>query len=103
MKILIKKATIISPTSPLNGQTKDIFITDGTISKIADDITEKADHTLEEKGLCVSAGWMDMFADFGDPGFEQKESIDTGTLIHCTERKTGSCKYSSQRRCKQKD
>ena len=80
MKILIKKATIISPTSPLNGQTKDIFITDGTISKIADDITEKADHTLEEKGLCVSAGWMDMFADFGDPGFEQKENIDTGTL-----------------------
>jgi dihydroorotase len=80
MKILIKKATIISPTSPFNGQTKDIFITGGTISKIADTITEKADHVLEQEGLCVSIGWMDMFADFGDPGFEQKESIETGTL-----------------------
>lgn len=80
MKILIKKATIISPTSPFNGQTKDIFITGGTISKIADAITEKTDHVLEQKGLCVSIGWMDMFADFGDPGFEQKESIETGAL-----------------------
>jgi len=80
MKVLIKKATIISPTSPFNGQTKNIFITGGTIPKIADDITEKADHVLEQKGLCVSIGWMDMFADFGDPGFEQKESIETGAL-----------------------
>ena len=80
MKILIKKATIISPSSPFNGQTKDIFITGGKISKIADDITEKADHTLVQEGLCVSIGWMDMFADFADPGFEQKESIETGAL-----------------------
>ena len=80
MKVLIKKATIISPSSPFNGQTKDIFITGGNISKIADAINEKADHTLEQKGLCVSIGWMDMFADFGDPGFEQKESIETGAM-----------------------
>lgn len=80
MKVLIKKAAIISPSSPLNGQTKDIFITGSKISKIADDITEKADQIVEQQGLCVSAGWMDMFADFGDPGFEQKESIDTGAL-----------------------
>ncbi len=80
MKVLIKKATIISPSSPLNGQTKDIFITGGKISKIADAIAEKADHTIEQEGLCVSIGWMDMFADFGDPGYEQKESIETGAL-----------------------
>ncbi|MEP7254130.1 MAG: dihydroorotase [Ferruginibacter sp.] len=84
MKILIKKATIISPSSPFNGQIKDIFITGGKISKIADDITEKADHTLAQDGLCVSIGWMDMFADFGDPGYEQKESIETGALAAAT-------------------
>lgn len=78
MKILIKKAAIISPSSPLNGQIKDIFIAGGKISKIADDINEKADQVIEHKGLCVSIGWMDMFADFADPGFEQKESIETG-------------------------
>ena len=79
MNVLIKQATIISPTSPFNGQIKDIFIKAGKISKIEDSISEKADETVEYKGLCVSIGWMDMFADFGDPGFEQKENLDSGT------------------------
>ncbi len=78
MKILIKQAKIISPSSPFNGQTKDILIVNGKISKIDDDINEKADQLIELEGLCASIGWMDIFADFGDPGFEQKESIETG-------------------------
>src|SRR6188768_1334217 len=78
MKILIKQAKIISPSSPFNGQIKDIFIANGKIVKIADAVTEKSDQTIEQDGLCVSIGWMDLFADFGDPGFEYKESIETG-------------------------
>ncbi|MGB4843133.1 MAG: dihydroorotase [Ferruginibacter sp.] len=78
MNILIKQATIISSSSPFNGQTQDILIVDGKISTIADAITEKADKVIDQKGLCVSIGWMDIFADFADPGFEQKESIETG-------------------------
>lgn len=78
MKILIKQATIISPSSPLNGQIKDILITDGTISAISDSISENAGQVIAQEGLCVSIGWMDMFADFADPGYEQKESIESG-------------------------
>ena len=78
MNVLIKQAKIISPSSPLNGQTKDILITDGIISKIADSISDKSDQVIEQDGLCVSIGWMDTFADFADPGFEYKESIETG-------------------------
>ena len=78
MNVLIKQATIVSSSSPFNGQIKDILITDGKISGIADAINEKADQIIAHDGLCVSIGWMDMFADFGDPGFEQKESIETG-------------------------
>ena len=78
MKILIKQATIIAPYSPLNGQIKDILITDGKITTISDAVTVKADQTIIQNGLCVSIGWMDMFADFGDPGFEQKENIESG-------------------------
>ena len=79
MKVLIKQAQIISSSSPFNGQIKDILITKGKIEKIADSITEKADQTVEEKGLCVSIGWMDVFADFGDPGFEYRENIESGS------------------------
>ena len=78
MKILIKQATIISPSSPFNGQIKDILIADGIISAISNDITEKADETVVQDGLCISIGWMDMFADFADPGYEQKENIESG-------------------------
>ena len=78
MKILIKQAKIISPSSPFNGQTQDILIAGGKISQIADSITEKADKTIEQAGLCVSIGWMDIFADFADPGFEQKENMLSG-------------------------
>ena len=78
MKILIKQATIIAPSSPFNGQIKDIFIKEGTIASIGTNLTDKADQTIEMAGLCVSIGWMDMLADFGDPGFEQKENIESG-------------------------
>lgn len=79
MQVLIKQAKIISPSSPFNGQTKDILITNGIIIKIADSITDAADKVIEQNGLCVSAGWMDSFSSFGDPGFEYKETLKTGT------------------------
>lgn len=78
MKVLIKQVHIISPSSPFNGQTKDIFIIDGIISRIADGITEKADQVIEQEGLSASIGWMDIFADFGDPGHENRETMETG-------------------------
>jgi len=78
MKILIKQANIISPSSPFNGQSKDILISNGKISGIDDNISEKADQVIEHKGLCVSIGWMDMFADFADPGHEHRENIESG-------------------------
>lgn len=78
MKVLIKQARIISPTSPFNGQIKDILISDGNITTIADAITETADQLVEQPGLCVSIGWMDIFANFADPGYEYKETLETG-------------------------
>lgn len=79
MQVLIKQAKIISPASPLNGLTKDILITNGIIAKIADTITDNAAQVIEQAGLCISIGWMDIFSSFGDPGFEYKETLETGT------------------------
>ncbi len=78
MQVLIKQATIVSSSSPLNGQTKDILVSNGIIAKIADNITDNADEVIAQAGLHVSIGWMDVFANFGDPGFEYKETIETG-------------------------
>ena len=78
MKVLIKQATIISPSSPFNGQTQDILITDGIITAIEENITDKNAEIIQEEGLCASTGWMDIFADFGDPGYEYRETVETG-------------------------
>lgn len=80
MKVLIKQARIICPSSPFNGQNKDIFINEGIIACIADNIREAATYTVQQQGLCVSIGWTDIFADFADPGYEQRETIATGTI-----------------------
>jgi dihydroorotase len=78
MKLLLKQVSIITAHSPFNGQTKDILITDGVITQIADTINSTDATVVAQQNLCVSIGWMDIFASFGDPGFEYKETLETG-------------------------
>lgn len=78
MKILVRQATIADPNSPFNGRVTDILINGQQISKIAPHITEKADEVIEAAGLIVSPGWVDIFSHFCDPGFEYKETLETG-------------------------
>lgn len=78
MKILIKQARIVDPHSPFSGQTTDIFIENGFITRIGNNITDNADREITAKGLHVSPGWVDVFASFADPGYEYKETLETG-------------------------
>jgi dihydroorotase len=78
MKVLIKKAIIVSPTSPFHGKIKDILIEDGIISKIDDGVEIDTENIIEIPGLNVSQGWMDCFANFCDPGEEFKETLQSG-------------------------
>jgi len=78
MKTLIKNTTIISKGSALNGKKKDLLIVNGIIEKIEDSITDAADETIQGENLHVSTGWFDMTASFCDPGYEHKETIESG-------------------------
>jgi len=80
MNILIKHARVVDPHSPFNGQSVDIFIEHGIINQIDTKISIEADKVIDSNGLCVSPGWVDMFANFADPGYEFKESLETGSL-----------------------
>lgn len=82
MNILIREATIISANSSLNNKVMDLLIEGGVIVEIKKNINPKGNvKVIEEKGLHVSAGWIDMQAVSCDPGFEFKEDLDT--LIKC--------------------
>ncbi|MBI2282657.1 MAG: dihydroorotase [Bacteroidetes bacterium] len=78
MKILVKQAVIADPGSPYHGQVTDILINGEQISKIAPNITDTADEIIDAAGALVSQGWVDIFAHFCDPGYEYKETLETG-------------------------
>ena len=78
MKVLIKRAIIVSPSSPFHGKLKDIFIDNGIISEIGTNLKKDADEIVDVKGIHVSCGWVDCFANFCDPGQEFKETLETG-------------------------
>lgn len=79
MKLLIKQACITDPSSSHHGKTLDILIDQGIIRDILPSISEKTDEVIEQKGLKVSPGWVDIFSNFADPGFEFKETLHTGS------------------------
>ena len=79
MKVLIKRAIIISKASPFHGKSLDILMENGIISAIGNNLKTKADKTININGLYVSSGWMDCFANFCDPGQEYKETLETGS------------------------
>lgn len=78
MKILVKQAVIADPGSPYHGQTTDILINGEQISKIAPNISDTADEIIDATGALVSQGWVDIFSHFCDPGYEYRETLETG-------------------------
>ena len=78
MKVLLQQVQIIDPSSSFHRTINDIFIESGSIVEINESINAEADSTISGENLHVSTGWVDLFANFGDPGYEFKESLDTG-------------------------
>jgi dihydroorotase len=78
MKLLIKQAKIICSNTALHGDIKDIFIEDGIITRISDYLDVQADKTITSDNLHISIGWMDVFAEFSDPGYEYRETLESG-------------------------
>ena len=78
MKILIAQACIIDRQSPHNGTIRDILIEDGRIVAIGTNLPADADTVIRHPGLHVSPGWVDIFSHFNDPGYEHKETLETG-------------------------
>lgn len=74
MKILIKKATILQPGQE-EASKKDILIEDGVITNIAKSISDGQAKVIESPNLHVSAGWLDIGAQQGQPGYEYRETF----------------------------
>ncbi len=78
MKLLIKSAKIVDQQSDYHLKQADILIEHGIIKKIGTAIEAKADKIIDIEGLHVSQGWFDTSVSFGEPGYEERETIENG-------------------------
>jgi dihydroorotase len=78
MKILIKQALIHDSSSSFNGKKMDLLIENDSILKVEKKIEDKEAYVIQAKDLHLSPGWVDLKANFCDPGSEHKETIETG-------------------------
>ncbi|MDN3677265.1 dihydroorotase [Flavobacterium paronense] len=79
MNLILRKAKIIDPQSPFHNQTVDVKITNGIFEKIGISLPKSETHQeFEHEGLHISQGWVDTSVSFGEPGFEDRETIANG-------------------------
>jgi len=85
MNILIKSATIIDATSSHHLKKRDVLIENGIISKIGATIPNpKKIKEIDLKDLHISQGWFDSSVSFGEPGYEERETIENGLQVAAT-------------------
>lgn len=77
MKIIIKNGRVLNPATNTD-EICDVLIENGTVVKMEKKIEETADREIDAAGCFVMPGFIDLHVHLRDPGFEQKETIETG-------------------------
>lgn len=96
MDILIRSTVITDSTSPHNGQTLDLLIRNGKIEAIGKALTNPGGvEEFSAEGLHISPGFMDLQANFRDPGHEYKENLESGAAAALRGGFTKVCVQSS--------
>ena len=79
MNLLIKSATIIDSKSNFHNTSQDILVEKGIITKISKSIKNPKNYKeIKLDNLHISQGWFDSSVCFGEPGFEERETIQNG-------------------------
>ncbi len=79
MNLIIKSATIIDSKSEFHNSNQDILVEKGIITKIAKSLKNPSNYEeIKLDNLHISQGWFDSSVSFGEPGFEERETIENG-------------------------
>jgi len=57
----------------------DVLIREGRVAAIGPDVATEAEHIVDASGLIVCPGLVDIHCHLREPGFEHKETMETGT------------------------
>lgn len=78
MKILIKNGIVINPSTETY-EKLDVLIEDNKVKNIGESININADKILDATDCWVTPGLIDVHVHLREPGFEYKETIETGS------------------------
>ncbi len=76
--ILLKNGTLIDPVSGHDG-AMDIHVADGVIQQLGKGLSVSSAQVIDLRGKVVAPGFIDMHVHLREPGFEHKETIESGT------------------------
>lgn len=77
MTLLLKNGKLIDYKTNTN-DFFDIFIDNGVIKEISKNIDKNADNVIDCSNLYIIPGMIDMHCHLREPGYEHKETIETG-------------------------
>ncbi len=78
-RLLVRNGRVIDPVQGID-ELMDILIEDGRIAKLAREIKAADAPELDAEGLVVAPGFIDLHSHLREPGYEYKETIETGCL-----------------------
>jgi len=78
MRLLLKKARLLDPGSNLDGLF-DLLVANGRIAEIKEHLEIEVDQQFDLSGCIVVPGFIDLHTHLRQPGYENKETIATGT------------------------
>jgi dihydroorotase len=77
-RLLIRNGRVVDPAQGLD-QGMDVLIEDGHVAAIGEKLEAPAkSRVLDATGLVVAPGFIDLHAHLREPGFEYKETIESG-------------------------
>ena len=82
-KLIIKHGRLINTADKI-GENIDILIEDGKVVAIRSNLCDSDAQVIDARGMVVSAGLIDIHVHLREPGFEYKETIETGCAAAAT-------------------
>ncbi len=78
-RLLVRNGRVIDPAQGLD-EVLDVLIEDGRVAKLGPQIEGVEAREFDAENLVVAPGFIDLHTHLREPGFEHKETIETGCL-----------------------
>ena len=75
--LLIKHGRVIDPASGLD-KLADVLVKNGQVHSVGENLTCEGAQIIDASGLVVAPGLVDLHVHLREPGFEDKETVETG-------------------------